>query len=267
MSAALRYELARVRTLRSTWSLLALCVLTTAGIAVAIAAWDAGNDIALGAFGRSSALTAGSAFTPVPLPAVLIGLVGAFAIGHEYRYDTIRPTLAVLPRRGPLFVAKSLVAAGFAIVASALSIGAAYLALVLYPGHRLLDEPMAWDPVGRVLVGFVVLGVLWTLVGIAFAGLSRNLPAAIVLMTVIPMIVESILALVLRQVPAFDEIEWWATYLPFSAGQAMLAVDLPFGLGRPDFEALGPVGGGLTFGAFSLGLWVLTWAVFSRRDA
>ena len=51
----------------------------------------------------AAVLTAGTQFTPL-----LMGLLGVFAFGHEYRYGTIRTALCVLPRRTTLAAAKVL---------------------------------------------------------------------------------------------------------------------------------------------------------------
>jgi len=265
MTAALRYEVARLRTLRSTWWLLGVSIVVAAGIGM-IVAWAAtAND--LGDNGLAIALSAGGEFSPVPLPPVLAGLVGVFALGHEYRYGTIRPALSAVPQRSSLMLAKVVVTGVWTAIVGVALVAVAYLVLLVFPGQNVAANGIPWDPAGRVALGFVVLMVLWALVGLGLAGLTRNLPAAIVLLLVIPLVVEGILFAVLNFVPALADISWLTKYLPFGAGQAMLTTFSPGELGGPEFEAATPLEGGIIFAIFTAVLLGVTWVLFERKDA
>jgi ABC-2 type transport system permease protein len=106
MRNALRYEWMRLRTLRSTWWLTGLSLLV-AGL------------LGLPALGLKGSLTVrdygdimtGGGGGAVFLVSILLSMIGVFAIGHEYRYGTIRPTLSALPRRSTVLAAKVLVVA------------------------------------------------------------------------------------------------------------------------------------------------------------
>jgi len=262
---ASRYEVARLRTLRSTWWLLGISLVVTVAIAFAIGMVSRTNDLEVEYL--AIALTAGTEFAPVPLTAVFAGLVGAFSLGHEYRYGTIRPALSAVPRRTALIVAKLAVTSVFAVLLAALNVAAAYVTLLVIPGERLLAKGYGWDAVGRPILGFVLAVLIWGVVGLSLAGLFRNLPATIVVLLVVPLIVESILFAVLQFVPALDDVSWLSKYLPFSAGTAMVAVFQPSDFDQPDFDVATPLQGGLTFGAFGLVLFVAAWLLFRRRDA
>ena len=115
MRDALAYEWRRMRTVRSTWLLTVLSLVLTALPAVAITLNPAtGSPVqqgdALRLVGDQEAyalvLTAGAQLTPL-----LMGLLGAFAFGHEYRYGTMRTALTALPVRERLAAAKVLVVA------------------------------------------------------------------------------------------------------------------------------------------------------------
>lgn len=265
MIGAMRYEITRLRTLRSTWWLLGLSLFLTATIAFIIAWVARTNDLMTN--GLAIALSGGAEFSGIPIPAVFAGLVGAFAFGHEYRYGTIRAVLSAVPGRSTLILAKLLVTSLWAIVLAALNVGVAYLTVALVPGHELLDVAVEWEPVGRVAVGFAVLVVLWNLVGLSFAGLFRNLPVAIVLLLVIPLVVESVLFGLLNFVPALEDVSWLSKYLPFGAGNALVTTIDPAEFGAPEFDLPTPLQGGLTFAIFGLVLFVLCWLLFRRRDA
>jgi ABC-2 type transport system permease protein len=264
VSGALRYEVVRLRTLRSTWWLLGISLVLSAGIAVALAFVSQEND--LGIQGQLSALTTGSGLF-FPVPAIMAGLVGVFSFGHEYRYGTIRAALSAVPKRSALLLAKVVVTAVWAAVMAALDLGLAWLSIRLVPDQTLFADGFPLYPVGRVMIGFVLLLVLWSLCGLALAGLFRNLPATLVVLLVFPLLGEQILSAILGLVDAFDDIAWWMKYLPFGAGQAMLQVPAFFD-GAPDgFYVASPLQGGLTFAAFTAALLVITGVLFQRRDA
>ncbi len=52
---------------------------------------------------------------------MLLSMIGIFAIGHEYRYGTIRPTLSALPRRSNVLAAKVIVVTGYVFVVALLA--------------------------------------------------------------------------------------------------------------------------------------------------
>jgi ABC-2 type transport system permease protein len=264
MTSAIAYEIARLRTLRSTWWLLAISLVLSAGIAVALAFVAQNNDLGLN--GQLSALTTGSGFF-FPVPAILAGLVGVFSFGHEYRYGTIRAALSAIPSRTALLTAKVLVTAVWAAIMGVLDLAVAWLAVQVVPDQDLFAAGFPMYPVGRVMLGFVLLLVLWSLCGLALSGLFRNLPAALVILLVFPLIGEQILSAILGLVDAFDAIAWWMKYLPFGAGQAMLQIP-SFFEGTPDgFYAASPLQGGITFAVFTTLLLIITGVLFHRRDA
>lgn len=267
MSDAIRYEIARLRTLRSTWWLLGISLVVTAGIA-ALVSQAARSDVELTGAGRglAIALSAGAQFSGVPLPPVLVGLVGAFSMGHEYRYGTIRPTLIALPRRQSVLAAKVLVVSAWALLLAVVHLAVAYLVCVVYPGQELTTGA-GWEPAGRVAVGFAVLMVLWSLVGLALGGLTRNMPAAIVILLVVPLVVESVVFGLLVFVDALEPLRWMTSYLPFSAGQALVTVISTGDFAIDGVEASTPLEGGIVFGVFTLLLLTATSVLFSRRDA
>jgi ABC-2 type transport system permease protein len=269
MSDALRYEWVRLRTLRSTWWLLgislALGVVIGGLIGWASRSADApdGNEIV------AAALTSGSAFSGIPLPAVLIGLVGVFALGHEYRYGTIRSTLLAVPRRQVALAAKVVMVSGWAVLVAIAQMIVGWVAAAAVGQGDFTGIDVGWDPAGRVALGFVVLMLLWGLVGMALAGLFRNVPGAIVVLLVVPLVVETILFGVLVFVSALEPIRGLAAYLPFSAGRRLVSTatmgtdeGLPAG-----FHELSPLDGGITFAIFAAILFTICAVLFQKRDA
>lgn len=262
MTAALRYEIVRLRTLRSTWWLLAGAIVANGLISFGVS-W-ASRTTDLGPDGLAWAITGGGNFAPLPLTAVFAGLVGVLCFGHEYRYGTIRAALTAVPRRGALFAAKVIVTTVWALVLAVVSGGCGWGVALVIPHDQISAYGIGDGHVGRVLIGFALLTALWAMVGMAFGGLFRNLPASIVLILLIPLVIESILAAILFLIPALDSIQFLTKYLPFTAGQQMVATDKTFA-GGP--ELFGPLGGGMTFAVFAVMLLAGGALSFSRRDA
>lgn len=260
MKRALTYEWVRLRTLRSTWWLSGVSVVLSAGLTVAIA------------FGfrhqqSSQALavtwTAGSGFSPVPFAAVFGAVIGVFTFGHEYRHGAIRATFTDLPHRGTVFAAKLIVPAVWGIVVSVVALVIDWVVVRLVWGSSTTAHGFLPSPTGRLLIGFVLLTVLWTLMGVALGGLLRSIPAAIVVIFVVPLVAEPVITVVFTLVHALHSFHRLPQFLPFAAGAQMVVTDV----GDRTAQVLTPVEGGLVFAA-----WTAVVAVFAAirvisRDA
>ena len=110
---------------------------------------------------------------------------------------------------------------------------------------------------------FILLTLIYAMVGMALAGLLRNLPGAIVLLIVWPLVVETILS-GLTFIPALEGLRDEVRFLPFGAGQQLVATGPA--QGNP-FPVVGPWEGGAIFGGLALVLLVLWAVLFRRRDA
>jgi ABC-2 type transport system permease protein len=217
MIRALRMEWLRLRTLRSTWLITALCLTCSAGLALALGLDGRDHvDLSLAA----SVLNPGQ---PSPI-AVLFGLLGVLAWGHDYRYGTIGPVLAVLPRRRELAMARVLVFTGFAtglaLVTLALALGAGLAAT-----GGALSAFLTQAPVPRMMLGSVLLAVGTGWLGLACGAWLRSLPAAVAVLFAVPALVEPSVALMLAKID--DGAENW---LPFhGVGQLILLDPRPDG--------------------------------------
>jgi ABC-2 type transport system permease protein len=263
MKNALRYEWMRLRTLRSTWWLTGLSLLLAGLLGLH----------ALGLKGPLSVVDYGDIVTAggggVILVSILLSMIGVFAIGHEYRYGTIRPTLTALPRRSTLLAAKVIVVMVYVFVVALVSIVLRYVIAVLILGHRLLDLGLFPSPMARVWIGSIVYTVIFALVAFALAGLFRNIPAAIVTVILLPVLVENIIRGLLS-IHAFHSIRGFAKVLPFSAGFQIFRYQ-PVGsdgnTGAGFLAVPSPVDGLLIFIAFLAIVLGLSWLLFEKRDA
>jgi ABC-2 type transport system permease protein len=253
---ALLFEWVRVRTLRSTYWLIAAALAVNVAVALSVAVAARGRP--LGADVVGAAVTAGGAYLPVPFAAVFLAVVGILATGHEYRYGTIQPTLTTVPRRPVLLAAKIIVVAAVSLVAATLSLVVdAVVALLVWgelPG--LLDPPLV-----EALPGYVLLVLLWTVLGAALAQLFRGVPAALVVILVVPLIVEQ-LVFSLSFVTVLHWLAPVVKFLPFTAGQQLVG----FGdSAEAEFFTRWLSGGVLA--AFTAIVLTVAWTLFTRRDA
>jgi ABC-2 type transport system permease protein len=261
MTDALRYEWIRLRTLRSTWWLTGLTLLIAGLLGL----------LALGSpKGQLSVIDYGDLVTGpgVLFESILLSLIGIFAIGHEYRYGTIRPTLSALPRRSSLLAAKVIVVAGYVFVVTLIATVLRYVVALLILGHRLTDLGFFPTPMGRVWIGVILYSTIFTLVGLALAGLFRNIPAAIVTVILFPLLIESIIRGLLG-LHVFHSIRGFAKAMPFSSGAQILSYNPADNTDTSSgFNILPtPVDGLLIFLTFLAIVLGLSWVLFEKRDA
>ena len=263
MRGALRYEWMRLRTLRSTWWLTGLSLLI-AGL-LGLPALGLKGTLSVTDYGD---LVTGGGGGAIFLVSVLLSMIGVFAIGHEYRYGTIRPTLCALPRRSTVLAAKVLVVTGYVFVVALIGLVLRYAIAVVILGHRLLDLGLFPSPMARVWIGSIVYTVIFALVGFALAGLFRNVPAAIVTVILMPLLAENIIRGLLG-LHVFHSIRGFAKALPFSSGAEIFRYQpADNGNSGAGFQAVpSPVDGLLVFLAFLAIVLGLSWVLFEKRDA
>ena len=262
MIDALRYELTRLFTLRSTWWLTGIAL--ALGAVLGLPALSIHGPAKLNDYG--DLMTGGG--IGVLLVSVMPGLIGVFALGHDYRYGTIRPTLTALPRRTLLMGVKVGVILVYAFVLATLTEIIRYAVGYAILGGRLTHLGLFAGPMGRVWIGVIVYVTIYALVGLAFAGLFRSVPGAIVTLIVFPLVAETVIKGLLS-IPVFKSIRPAAKALPFSAGQQFFRFttdrlsDAPGG-----FREVPSPGAGLTiFLVFLVIVLGLSWLLFERRDA
>lgn len=246
----LAYELRRLRGLRSTWLLLAAVLLCDAVVAAVLAGQRPEGPLPGPAGVRL--LTAAFPLLPLPFAALGAGLLGALAYGHEVRFPGLPASCVSYPRRVRLLVAKLLVIgpvagllalatlvvdtvavhlalpAGVTVAAwadpSALS-GRVSGALASAGLSGLADLPGAFGPVALVaghgvpgaLLAFVLLTVVAGWTGVLTASLTRSAVAGVLVLCALPPLLESGVALLLRQTGT----PWptrAAELLPFQSG-------------------------------------------------
>ena len=275
MRGALAQEWLRVRTLRSTWWLSGSSVVLTALLAVtftltagSLSAGRAGAPGANGVLGdQESFATVLSAATR--LATLLMGLLGVFAFGHEYRHGTILPTLTSVPRRVRVAAAKLLVVMAWSGAVGVCCVAASALVAIVLRGQRFAPDVGFTDgQTVRVAVGTVLLVTLYALAGLAFGWLLRSIPAAVSLLFVLPIAIEPLLRVILS-IRALAGVAGIGRFLPFTAGAQLVAYSTRIDPSVPPAfrNDLSALAGGLTLAATTTVLLVAAQILFQRRDA
>lgn len=263
MSDALRYEWTRLTTLRSTYWMLGLAVLSSAAVAFLFGFFVDEGALVF----QASVLTGGSTLIGLPLVGVFVAIVGIFTTGHEYRHSLIQPTLIAMPRRGAVLGAKILVALVTAVVVTLVSTAVNIGIGVVTLGDQM---DLGSSDLQEIGLGYGTLVLLWTLTGLGMAQLFRGVPTALVLLFVIPMVIEPLIS-ALALIPALDWLGDIFPYLPFTAGNSLVSVPGAFGeaqqQGGMAFEMLDRWAGGGIMAIYVVILLVVSAVLFRRRDA
>ncbi|MBB5633163.1 ABC-type transport system involved in multi-copper enzyme maturation permease subunit [Cryobacterium mesophilum] len=164
--------------------------------------------------------------TAIMLASVLVQLfaivVGAEAFAGEFGWGTIGATLAVSPRRGMLFSAKSIATCGTVVVlglVSGLLAGGTALTVLALMGNAI--NPMVMMAGLASATGLAVgVGIL-SLLALALGALTRMRVVAIL----VPIGVLYILPLAVGLIPQGAVREWASAVLPSTAFTALTTVD------------------------------------------
>jgi ABC-2 type transport system permease protein len=165
----LAMEWIKLRSLRSTTWVLAVGMLLTAALGV------------VAGFNTRSVTSdpTSNVLSGILLGQLVLGVLGVLCVTSEYSSGSIRVTLAAVPRRWPVLVAKAAVFGGLALVAGEVTVFAAFLGGIaaLRPSvpHPALSDPSVLRAVA--LTG-VYLG-LTALMGVGVGILIRHSAAAV----------------------------------------------------------------------------------------
>lgn len=260
MISNLRYEWRRITTVRATWILIGCSVLVAALLAEILA-------LTIGALGDpqmqgfSGAASDGYALTQDKFPLelfvigsagsfvtlILLGVVSAQSFGQEYRHGTIRLTLTIFPRRGPVFAAKVIVT-GVVIIAAYVAAMIATV-LVALPNGRVVDVSI--DGSFLAGIGRAVLFMLgFSLIVLAITLLTRILALGVIIPIVLALIVEPLLS-------ALASYEW----------ASIMIKALPFMSGSAFTQGQDLLRNGLVFFGWTVVLLAVSLVTFQKRDA
>jgi len=219
---ALRSELTKIRSVRSTyWSLIALVVITI-GIGALFAFGQAQNFSQMPPGGQAferardiSRATEQSLFGLI-LGQMVIAVLGALAITSEYSTGMIRTSLSVMPRRGVSLAAKAVVFGAIALVVGLVTSFASY-----FVGQAILSTQHINSTIGQpgVLRAVIGGGLFLAVCGLLSFGLGAVLrhTAGAITASIGLLFVLSILSGFLPHNWAVHIDKW----IPFNAGGAI----------------------------------------------
>ena len=203
MTAALRAEWLKVRSLRSTYVTMLSAIVLGAGLGVLATTSVAHHWATMSAQDRAGFDAVGDSFTGLVFAQLAFGVFGVLAISTEYGTGMIRATLAATPRRGILFTAKALVVAAVAVVlGEAFAVGTFLLGqATLASAH--LDVRLTDPGVLRAVSGAGLYLAVVALVGYGVGAVLRHTGGAIAVL----------IGVVFLAWPAARALESWS-YLP-----------------------------------------------------
>ena len=249
MMHSIKAEFRKLLTVRSTYIVTALAI----GLVGLFAFYGEGIRLSPASLKDPSHLMS-EAIAAITFLAPLAGVIAIYLMTDEYRHNTIMYTLTANTRNKVLLakiVTVTTYAVIFTVLLSVLSPAASYLGIKL-AGHVLVPQHFYFAALIWKLLFF-----MWSYVmaALLIALLIRHQAGSLVTLFIVPGIVESLLALLLRHN---------AAYLPFTAHGQILPGE---GSGNPSVAHLSPARAATVFGIYLLVGWVLTWILFLRRDA
>ncbi len=206
----LRSEWTKARTVRSTiWTLLVATVLGI-GLGALISAL-AGNG-----YDKSSASTrltwdpTAISGAGLAIAQLAIGILGVLLITSEYSTRSISSTLAAVPRRSRLLVAKGVVMLAMTfVVVEVIAFVAFFIGQALMSGHA--PTANLGDPgVLRALIGSGLYGALLGLFGVALGTILRHAAGSIAVLVALLFVLPGIIAALPASIENIVE-EYWPT--------------------------------------------------------
>lgn len=225
VTRALHAEWTKLRTVRSSgWLLLGVSALT-----IAVGALIVGStrfDGCTPEAGGCDVDTARVALAGVYVGQITAALFGVLVVSSEYATGTIRTTLAAVPHRSAIFLAKTAVVVGPVLLAAVLGVAASLLvARAVFPANGFTPArgypalSVADAATLRAAVGTALYLGLIALLGVGVALALRNAAAAIGVVLSL-LFVFPILGTLVTE-PRWRE--WLTEWSPMSAGLAVQA--------------------------------------------
>ena len=252
-----RAEWIKLRTLRSTWTMLAAVLLTILGIGAIAAATATGavegppDGGGPGGGDALSTVLAGSM-----LAVVLVGVLGVLVGAREYSSGLIRSSLAVVPARLPVLWAK--VVAFLVAVVPVVLVG---VVVAFVAGMAILDgggvATVSWSDEGtaRVVLGTAAYVVGIGLIGLALGLLLRSTAGAISALLAGVLVLPTLAGALLP-----ESADGLLKYVPSNAGSAFTST-------VPTESLLSSGTGALVFVAWIVAGLVGAAVALTRRDA
>jgi ABC-2 type transport system permease protein len=253
---AARAEWAKLRTVRSTVYTTLATVLLGVGFGALLSLAGARRYTGMTAAERASFDPAATSLSGHVIAQLALGVLGVLVITSEYATGMIHTSLAVVPGRGRLLVAKALVFTAVALVVGELAgLGAFFAGQSVLAGQGVPHTALGHPHVLRAVTGTGPYLAVVGLLGVAVGALVRATAGALAIMV-------SVTILVPAFVPALPDS--WARaverFWPTMAGRQIMTV-------RHDANVLGPWTGFGLLCATVAAAFAVAIVVFRTRDA
>lgn len=250
---AIRAEWIKLRSLRSTWYSLLATIVIIVGLGTLISSVRAHR---FGQEGRLDIDPTLISLRGVFLAQLAIGVLGVLVITGEYTTGMIRSSVAAVPHRTPVLIAKSLVFAVTAFIVTGVAAFAAFLLGQKALASTHVQATLSTPGSERAILGAALYLTSIGLLGIGLGFLIRSTAGAIAtlfgIVLVLPLLVEAL------PTPYSTDI---SKFLPLNAGTQIMVTK------HPDPTMLSPWAGlGMT-ALYALVALVLGAIVLKRRDA
>lgn len=210
-----RSEWIKLRSLRSTWFSLLATVVIIVGLGTLISSVRAHR---FGQEGRLDLDPTLISLRGVFLAQLAIGVLGVLVITGEYSTGMIRSSVAAVPHRTPVLIAKAIVFAVAALVVTELAALAAFLLGQQALASTHMQATLSTPGATRAVIGAGLYLTSIGLLGIGLGFLIRSTAGAIAtlfgLVLVLPLLVEAL------PTPYSTDI---AKFLPLNAGTQIMA--------------------------------------------
>jgi ABC-2 type transport system permease protein len=254
MTAVALMEWRKLRSVRSTWYIVAVFAAGMIGLAMLVLSHE--HWAQMSAAGRASFDPVNDGYTGLALGQLLLGILGVLAVSTEFSSGMIRATFTAVPRRPRVLAAKAAVLGAVTLTAGEILAFAAFFA-----GQAMLKAPAPHAALGQpgVLRAVLMAGVypaLIALIGLGLGAIIRHTAGAICA------VVGVVFVLPLLILPMGTSIQNSAEkFLPEQMAENSLTAVKPVAHQLPPALALGLLCG---YAAVALvtGGWLLT-----RRDA
>ena len=258
MIPAIRAELRKLLTTRSTYAIIGIAYALLAFLAFYVESFKNGQTSLKAGFGDSFLAAS------IPEHSAVLGVFGAIIalllLTQEYRYGTIVYAITSSNSRTKVLLAKVVTVFLFILVFTLMGdiLG---LALMLAGAHTaglmLPDQTFSF---GTYFSESLIYCEGYGLAGLLFAALLHNQIGAVATLLLVPSTVEALLRLLLGSK---------AIYLPFTALSQV--VPPPATMDKVtaviNGGTLTPAKGTLVFLGYLVGGWIIAWILFIRRDA
>lgn len=247
MTNALKAELKKLFTVRSTYFIFGFCLVLLVFFGFYVSGWRIDKLDLL-----NHGYLASQVSDAVATISVFVALIAVLLVTHEYRYNTIMYTLTASNSRSKVLLSKILVITGVSIIftiffgllspiAASLGIHAHHL--------KLVHQAYAY---GNLLWRNLFYGWGYAMAGLLLAVLIRNQVGTIITLFIAPGVVEGLLGLLLKNN---------AVYLPFSSLATVI------GQGMNYHNTITPLHALFVFSTYLIIGWIVAWVLFEKRDA